>query len=173
MKKLLLLALAVIPFAIISCTKDGGINEDPTTVNLAKHWFVRVQGPVTTSNYSLFSTRTTFITEVTDTFGTQTQRMLKDTITLDDHNLLTPSLRSNVRITVSSRTFGEGTYKNWNDTSNKFILKEGKIIRLGGKSKTGRTVDSLYIKYAFESAPGTEYILTGHERTGLQEDEYF
>ena len=173
MKKLILLALAVTPFIIISCTKDEGVTEDPNTVNLAKHWFVRVQGPSSTSNYSLFSTRTTYLTEVTDTFGTQTQRMLKDTITLDDHNLLTPSFRSNVRITVSSRTFGEGTYKNWNDTANKFILKEGKIIRLGGKSKTGKSVDSIYLKYIFETAPGIEYILTGHERTGLLQDEYF
>jgi hypothetical protein len=171
MKKILLLVLAIAPFVIISCTKDEGISEDPNTINLAKHWFVRVQGPSSTSNYSLFSTRTTFLTETTDTFGTQTQRMLKDTITLDDHNLLSPTLRAN--ITLASRTFGEGTYKNWNDTSNKFILKEGKIIRLGGKSKTGKTVDSIYIKYTFQSAPGTDYILTGHERTGLLEDEYF
>jgi hypothetical protein len=173
MKKLLLLALAITPLVIISCTKDEGISEEPTTINLAKHWFVRVQGPSSTSNYSLFSTRTSFLTEVTDTFGTQNQRMLKDTITLDDHNLLVPSFRSNVKITVASRTFGEGTYKNWSDTTNKFILKEGKIIKSGGKSKTGKTVDSIYLKYTFQSAPGTEYILTGHERTGLQEDEYF
>lgn len=173
MKKLLLLALAAAPFAITSCTKDEGTTETPNTVNLAKHWFVRVQGPSSTSNYSLFSTRTTYLTETTDTFGTQQQRMLADTITIDDHNLLVPTLRSNVRIAVASRTFGEGTYKNWADTSNKFILKEGKIIRLGGRSKSGITVDSIYIKYAFQSAPAVEYILSGHERTGLLQDEQF
>lgn len=172
MKKLLLFALAAAPFVIVSCTKDEGVNDTPTTINLAKHWFVRVQGPSSTSNYSLFSTRTTYLTETIDTFGTQFQRILKDTITLDDHNLLTPSFRSNVRITVASRTFGDGTYKNWNDTTNKFILKEGKIIKLGGKSKTGKAVDSIYLRYAFQAAPATEYILTGHERTGLIEDEY-
>lgn len=173
MKKLLILVVALAPFLIISCSKDEGAADSPNTVNLAKHWFVRVQGPSSTSNYSLFSTRTTFITEVTDTFGTQTQRMLKDTITLDDHNLLSPTLRANVRINVLARTFGEGTYKNWNDTSNKLILKEGKIIRSGGKSRTGKTVDSIYLKYSFQSAPGTDYILTGHERTGILEDEHF
>ena len=172
MKKLLFLSLATISLGIFSCTKDEGTADTPNTVNLAKHWFVRVQGPSTTSAYSLFSTRTTYITEEIDTFGTQQQRMLADTITLDDHNLLVPTLRSNVRITVASRTFGAGTYKNWNDTLNKFILKEGKIIRLGGKSRSGKTVDSIYLKYSFENAPTVEYTLTGHERTGLLADEY-
>jgi hypothetical protein len=51
------------------------------------------------------------------------------------------------------------------------ILKEGRIIRNGGRSKSGRTVDSIYLKYAFKSAPSTDYILKGHERTGFIEDE--
>lgn len=173
MKKILLPALAAATFMMSSCTKDEGTTETPNTINLAKHWFVKVQGPVSTSNYSLFSTRTTYLTETTDTFGTQQQRMLADTMTIDDHNLLVPTLRSNVQITVASRTFGAGTYKNWGDTTNKLILKEGKIIRLGGRSKSGTTVDSIYLKYAFESAPGVDYILTGHERTGLLQDEQF
>ncbi len=171
MKQLFLLALAVAPFVLISCSKDEGAADDPNTINLAKHWFVRVQGPASTSGYSLFSTRTTILTETIDTFGTQRQRLLADTITLDDHNLLSPGLRSHVRINVQARSFGEGLYRNW-QTADSLILKEGRIIRMGGRSRSGRTVDSIHLKYAFKSAPGAEYVLNGHERTGLLEDEY-
>jgi hypothetical protein len=157
----------------VSCSKDEGIPDVPSTVTLAKHWFVRVQGPVTTSNYSLFSTQTLFITEIKDTATkVQVTRRSTDTITVDDHNLLSPTLRSNIRIDVATRTFGAGQYKNWNNTADSVIVKEGKIIKSGGTSRSGRTVDSIYLKYAFKSAPATDYILKGHERTGFTEDEY-
>jgi hypothetical protein len=171
MKQLLLAILATTSIAMSSCSKDEGIADNPTTITLAKHWFVRVQGPATTSNYSLFSTRTLTLVEVVDSFGSQRERVLTDTIGLDDHNQLSPTFRSNVRINVTARTFGEGQYRNWQSTDN-FILKEGKMIRNGGRSRTGNTVDSIYIRYAFTSAPGVDYILKGHERTGLIADEY-
>jgi hypothetical protein len=172
MKKFLFIALAAATIALVSCSKDEGIPDNPSTLTLAKHWFVRVQGPVSTSAYNLFSTRTTYFTSTIDTNGTQQQRRLLDTLTLDDHNLLTPSLRSHVKINVTTRIFGEGIYKNWNDVTNSLIIKEGKMVRLGGRSKSGVTVDSIYIRYAFQSAPALDYILTGHERTGLLADEY-
>jgi len=172
MKKFLFIALAAVTIALVACSKDEGIPDNPTTLTLAKHWFVRVQGPVTTSDYSLFSTRTTYFTSTIDTNGTQQQRRLTDTITLDDHNLLTPTLRSHVRINVATRTFGEGVYKNWNNTGNSIVIKEGKMVRLGGRSRSGTTVDSIYIRYAFQSAPAVDYVLKGHERTGLLADEY-
>jgi hypothetical protein len=172
MKKFLLIVLAATSVAIVSCGKDEGPDDNPNTITLAKNWFVRVQGPASTSNYSLFSTRTFYIVEILDTaVRAQSTRISADTISLDDHNLLTPSWRSNFRIDVKSRTFGAGEYKNWNDTLNPVILKEGKIFRDGGMSKSGRTVDSIYLKYAFKSAPSTDYILKGHERTGFIEDE--
>jgi hypothetical protein len=172
MKKFLFIALAAATTAMIACSKDEGIPDNPTTLTLAKHWFVRVQGPATTSAYSLFSTRTTYYTSTIDTNGTQLTRRLTDTITLDDHNLLSPTLRSHVKINVATRIFGEGVYKNWNDVANPLIIKEGKMVRLGGRSRSGATVDSIYIRYAFQSAPALEYILTGHERTGFLADEY-
>jgi hypothetical protein len=172
MKKLLLVTLAAAGFAIISCSKDEGIPDNPSTLTLAKQWFVRVQGPATTSAYTTFSTRTTYYTSTIDTNGTQQQRRLLDTITLDDNNMITPTFRFHAKINVATRTFGEGTYKNWNNVTNSIILKEGKMVRLGGRSRSGTTVDSIYIRYAYQSAPTVEYILTGHERTGLLADEY-
>ncbi len=172
MKRTLLIFLAVASVVIISCSKDEGLTDTPTTINLAKSWFVRVQGPATTSNYSLFSTRTLTIVSVVDTLGNQQGRVLTDTITLDDHNQFSPTLRANVRLDASSRTFGAGQYKNWNNTADSVILKEGKIFKDAARSKSGNVVDSIYIKYAFKSAPGIDYLLKGHERTGLVGDEY-
>ncbi len=172
MKKLLFILLAAAGFAIISCSKDEGVTDNPNTLTLAKHWFVRIQGPATTSAYTTFSTRTTYYTSVIDTFGTQQQRRLLDTITLDDNNMIRPTFRYHAKINVTTRTFGEGTYKNWNDVTNSIILKEGKMVRLGGRSRSGTAVDSIYIRYAYQSAPAVDYVLTGHERTGLLADEY-
>jgi len=172
MKRSLFVLLAAISIGLVSCSKDEGIADNPTTVTLNKEWYVRVQGPVTTSNYSIFSTRTLIIVETVDTLGTQQSRTLKDTMILDDHNQLNPSFRSNVRIDAPSRTFGAGQYKNWNTTTDSLIVKEGKMIKDGGRSRSGRVVDSIYIKYAFRSAPAVEYQLKGHARSGYVEDEY-
>lgn len=172
MNKLLLVILAAVSVAMVSCSKDEGPDDNPNTITLAKNWFVRVQGPTATSNYSLFSTRTFYIVEIPDpTVLSQTTRISADTISLDDHNLLTPTWRANFRIDVATRTFGAGQYKNWNNFADSVILKEGKMIRNGGRSRSGRTVDSIYLRYAFKSAPSTDYLLKGHERTGYVEDE--
>lgn len=172
MKRFLLLFLAAASVVIVSCSKDEGIAETLTTTTLAKEWFVKVQGPTGTSNYSLFSTRTLTLVSVVDTFGNQQGRLLKDTITLDDHNQFSPTLRAHVKIDVASRTFGAGQYKNWNNPADSVILKEGKILKDAGRSKSGAVVDSIYIKYAFKSDPSIDYLMKGHARTGLIADEY-
>jgi len=172
MKRFLLAFLTIASVVIISCSKDEGLTDTPTTTTLAKHWFVRVQGPAGTSNYSLFSTRTLTIVSVVDTFGNQQGRLLADTIVLDDHNQFSPTLRANVRQDVASRTFGAGTYKNWNNIADSVVLKEGRMFKSGGRSKSGNVVDSIYIRYAFKSDPSIDYLLKGHERSGLVADEY-
>lgn len=172
MKKFALLLIAAASLIITSCSKDEGIADNPTTGNLSKQWFVRVQGPASTSNYSLFSTRTLTVVTSYDALGSPVARTLSDTLVLDDHELLNPTFRANVRITVANRTFGAGEYKNWNNPSDSIIVKEGSIIRDGGRSRTGATVDSIYLRYAFKSAPNTDYMLGGHARTGFVADEY-
>lgn len=55
----------------------------------------------------------------------------------------------------------------------KLIVKSGKIFPDGGKSKTGVTVDSISFVIGFgDDAPGTEYVVSGHRRTGFEEDDF-
>ncbi len=51
-------------------------------------------------------------------------------------------------------------------------IMEGKIIEDAGKSKTGVTVDSIYVRCSFSDDPGEEYEIKGHRRTGFVEDDY-
>lgn len=55
----------------------------------------------------------------------------------------------------------------------KMIVKSGKIFPDGGMSKTGVTTDSISFVVSFgDDTPGTEYVVSGHRRTGFVEDDY-
>ena len=54
----------------------------------------------------------------------------------------------------------------------KVNVANGKVFPKGGNSKSGVSVDSIYMKIEFEDDPGNVYELSGHERTKLIEDEY-
>jgi hypothetical protein len=58
---------------------------------------------------------------------------------------------------------------NQNFTAN---VTAGKVIVGGGKSKTKAATDSIYFQVEFSDDPGTIYHVSGHKRTGSQEDEY-
>lgn len=53
------------------------------------------------------------------------------------------------------------------------IIKSGQIFPDGGTSKTGVTTDSISFVVSFgDDTPGTEYVVSGHRRTGFVEDDY-
>lgn len=55
----------------------------------------------------------------------------------------------------------------------KMIVKSGKVFEGGGMSKTGVATDSIYFVVGFgDDAPTTEYVVSGHRRTGFVEDDY-
>ena len=55
----------------------------------------------------------------------------------------------------------------------KMVVKSGQIFPDGGKSKTGVVTDSISFVVGFgDDAPGTEYVVSGHRRTGFVEDDY-
>lgn len=54
----------------------------------------------------------------------------------------------------------------------KVTVEEGKIIPGEGRSKTGVVVDSIYIRATFTDDPSNTYEMSGHRRTGFEEDDY-
>ncbi len=168
MKKVLLLIVVTASLVLFACSKDPFVAEQNTT-NLSKTWFVKNQGSAT--NYSLFSTRPVTGRTFDSLDRVTSYYQMKDTLQADDHNQLNPTFRANFRIDLTTLNFGAGQYKNWN-AADSVILKEGKIVIGGGRSKSGNTVDSIYFRLALKSAPNTDYIFSGHSRTGLLADEY-
>lgn len=51
-------------------------------------------------------------------------------------------------------------------------ITNGKVLPGLGHSKTGNIVDSIYMEVEFSDDPGTKYLIKGHSRTMLIEDEY-
>jgi len=58
------------------------------------------------------------------------------------------------------------------NTGKTIKVLEGKVLPGAGRSKTGVTVDSIFMKLEFSEEAGTIYDVAGHQRTGFQEDEY-
>ena len=54
----------------------------------------------------------------------------------------------------------------------KVTVADGKVLPLGGKSKSGVVVDSIFMHVEFSDDPGTIYTISGHQRSGFLEDEY-
>ena len=61
---------------------------------------------------------------------------------------------------------------NMANTGKTIKVLEGKVLPNAGKSKSGGTVDSIYMKLEFSEEAGTIYEVAGHQRTGFFEDEY-
>jgi len=63
--------------------------------------------------------------------------------------------------------------ENMEDPGTMLRVIEGKVIQNAGRSKSGNTVDSIYLKVEFlDDDPGVIYQIRGHMRTGFFEDEY-
>lgn len=81
-------------------------------------------------------------------------------------------LKGKLNVNTTNLTFDVSKEANLNDPGSTFTITEGKIIKNGGKSKTGVVVDSIYFKAEFSYEPGVIYIHSGHKRTGFEEDNY-
>ena len=84
--------------------------------------------------------------------------------------------KAKVSSNVEGMSFGQSDSLNNADELGypiKLIIKSGKIFPDGGRSKTGVVVDSISFVVGFgDDAPGTEYTVSGHRRTGFEEDDF-
>ena len=95
---------------------------------------------------------------------------------INDHELLVPDaapLSVIAKVNLSAMTFDKAD-KLANLTSGEAAVSiiEGKIIKGAATTTGGNKADSIYVKFAFENDPATEWVYSGYRRTGFIEDEH-
>lgn len=143
-----------------SCTKKPDI-ENTSTVKMAGEWFVNLY----TGGNPLFPKPQKIMT-----YNTADPSSGK--VWVDDLNHIWP-FKAKFDVDYSTLSFKPAaSILNEADGVNTIKLISGKILPNGGHSKSGVTVDSIYMKLEFSDDVGTEYEIKGNFRTGFFEDEY-
>jgi hypothetical protein len=81
--------------------------------------------------------------------------------------------KAKVAANPSGKSFGQSDSLDNTSYPVKMIIKSGAVFTDGGKSNTGVTTDSISLVVGFgDDTPGTEYVVSGHRRTGFLEDDF-
>lgn len=80
--------------------------------------------------------------------------------------------QSKVAVDIASKTFKAGTFNNIDADGESVTVGEGKVLKLGGLSLSGKKVDSIYLKLEFSDDPGETYFYSGIKYTGHSEDDF-
>jgi hypothetical protein len=165
MKKIYLILTVALVFGLASC--DNDIDPGQTAVmKMSNEWWAQIYVPDGSGG-------------LTDTgFGYQhfltsgTASGTPDSLFVDDFGDFL-ELKAKVACNVSELTFTtNGTPVLERYTDGTVIIDNGKIVIDGGRSTSGVKVDSIYFEAEFDWDPGQIYIVAGHGRTGLLEDEH-
>jgi len=65
-----------------------------------------------------------------------------------------------------------GTNLTNTESTNKIVVKNGKIVKNGGQSTSGVITDSISFEIEFSDEPGVVYKAEGTRKTGFLEDEH-
>lgn len=157
MKKIFLFMIAIATLG--SCQKDYEV-EYTETYEMAREWYVKpYDGVVTVDIYRKV---------VTFNSAENSSSLLW----IDATKMPLPNpFKVKAGIDYSAKTFKAGDFTDVLAGGNDITIIEGKVLLDKGKSKTGVTTDSLYIKFKYVGDP-KEYVIGGHARTGFLEDEY-
>lgn len=156
MKNLIYIALFALVFSACDL-KDEYVVEKSKVVEAAGQWWIK---------YSTDGYESAYIK--TNTFNTAADDGKEFWITDNgdwwDYKIKCP-------IDINALTFAGKDMPN-EAYDIKVQLKNGKIIKNGGKSTSGVVVDSIYFELEFEDEPGVIYKAAGVRRTGFLEDEH-
>jgi len=175
MKKLFLyiITLSVIASA---CEQDDPNIQSTNAKQMAGEWFV---------TYSLDGAdvgggHTAMITSNTAA-NLATEILISDYVdpNAKTGNFWSYKIKAQVDPTTKTFTASESTSTALINNETPYPIKvnvlNGKIIPLGGRSRTGVVVDSIYFEIQFEDdspAYGNTFVVSGHKRTGFDADEY-
>lgn len=154
-----IITIACILF-VSSCMKKPDI-EYTSTYKMSGEWFTRffLNGAAVTTHH-------TFLTY-------NTSDPNSNQVWIDDLHQPPYSFRAKFDVDYANLAFKPMTGVANADSLGKTInLIEGKVIPGGGRSKSGNTVDSIYLKLEFSGRAGSIFEIMGHQRTGFSEDQY-
>jgi hypothetical protein len=157
--------MVLVPLALASCDSDVDPGQN-ALVKMSNEWWAQVYVPDGSGGledahfgYNQFLTSNT-------ASGTA------DSLFVDDFGTLF-ELKAKVACNVNDLTFttnGEEVRERYSDGT--VIIQNGHIYEGLGRSTSGVKVDSIYFEVEFDWDPGQVYIVAGHGRTGLNEDEH-
>lgn len=156
--KVLLVFVLIIPF--VSCDEGGNPEVEKTnTSQFAGDWFIKADDSDGDHVFD-YSLHSTYNTSAND-----------NTMWIDDHE---NGYWIKCKITINENgTFSATNAENLIDPGTTVTITEGKIIKNGGLSKGGHTVDKISFRAHFSyDATGYDILYDGHKRTGFLEDEY-
>ena len=136
-----------------SCTKkqDVGLT---STVNMAGEWWVK------------YYYNNTELTDYNKMISFNTSDPNSGKVWVDDGHVWPFKAKFDV-------DYANLTFKSMASTPNTLVTNgtirvvEGKILLGAGRSLSGNTVDSIYLKLEFSDDPGNEYEIRGHYDTGF------
>jgi hypothetical protein len=179
MKKILYYSSLVLMLAATSgCEKyevDG-----TATQNLSGDWWVKWEYFDTDDNDWVDITGYLFGVErfLFNTYNTAAN--VPTEIFVDD-NKNSWEIKGKVKADAANLTFGSpDPVLNLTYEDSEFIVTDGKVVKGVGRSKTGVKTDSIIFILTlsdddgliYDNAWETQYRISGHRRTGFQEDEY-
>jgi hypothetical protein len=159
-------SLIVLVFGLLSCDLGSEPAIEGTKLKaMCGEWYVGVfiEGEDVGGGYYLITTSNTAANNETD-------------LIVNDHELLVPDappLSVVAKVNLAGMTFDKAD-KLPNMTTGEAAISiiEGKILKGAATSTGGNKTDSIYVKFAFENDPTTEWVYSGYRRTGFLEDEH-
>lgn len=167
-KFLSVLALVLSAGFFTACDKDDDIKIERTTVgDNTGEWWVKYEVADSTGVYEDVSGGYTHLY----TYNTSDNASDKLWIT-DEHNFWDYRVKTN--FDPGSRTFSSTGQKSAVPDYDIIVdITDGKIIKDGGRSASGKTVDSIAFFIKFEDdTDSLTYRASGHRRTGVPQDEH-
>jgi hypothetical protein len=144
--------------SITACKRTLPDYGHSAVVKMANNWWVTVDGSAghyyfATYNASSNSADSLWIDDANKTIGLKT-------LTVANYAKLTFSSTNTPNLDIP-----------FTDPDSVSVFN-GKVITLGGHSKSGVATDSLYLQVLFSDDPGDTLTIAGTARTGLIEDDY-
>jgi hypothetical protein len=166
MKKYTKYSIIFLLFGLMSCDLGSEPAIEGTKLQaMAGEWFVQVliDGEDVGGGHYLITTSNTAANNETD-------------LIVNDHELLVPDappLSVVAKVNLPALTFNKvDKLPNMTAGESAISIIEGKILKGMATTSGGNKTDSIYVKFAFENDPTTEWVYAGYRRTGFLEDEH-